>query len=365
MISQVLQLFSWCPVKNVEGELKLDHRGQSAVIALGIYYLEYQLNFPGKPFPHKSKILPYFLDLLKKLPEAQWTDSSQLFQNRCLPTSECFVFCLTTFLCDVAVLDLDARKDILQFQIFYLHDLTQLVLKNNHHEVQTEDKISNGALAKRIIPGLIGHARAMGRFLEDSGPLFLKLFPKPSLPSTTKTCGLTKEKNCSFTNFRSIFPRTVNNGLTLSLSDSFQKPSNYDCATIYFRNFGSNFNVSSESIQFSVAQLEMVLKVAQALLLDKKVLKYFDLLAYEAFALQSIFPYKNFSETLNLVLVAVLKQILSSYSQLPPSFMANIQELVRSLFALGQTELQSRYMDHHKHQLLESKLSNTLTSATR
>ena len=110
-------------MKNVKGELILDHRGQSAVIALGIYYLEYQLNFPKKTLPHKNKILPYFLDLLKILPEAQWADDSQLFQNRRLPTSECFVFSLTTFLCDVAVLDTDAKKDILQFQIFYLHDI--------------------------------------------------------------------------------------------------------------------------------------------------------------------------------------------------------------------------------------------------
>lgn len=354
-------------MKNDKGELKLDHCGQSAVIALGIYYLEYQLNFPGKTLPHKNNILPYFIDLLKKLPEAQWTDSSQLFQNRSLPTSECFVFCLTTFLCDVAVLDPDARKDILHFQIFYLHDITQLVLENSRQEVHVENKISNGVLAKRIIPILFGHTRAVGRFLGETGPLFLKLFPKPSLPSTPKSHGLIKEKNRnrSFTNFRSIFPRSNLNGNTVSLSESFQGPSNKNCPNIYFRNFGSNFDVTSQSIQFSVAQLEMVLKVAQSLLLDKKILKYLDVLAYEAFTIQSSFPYKSFSETLNLVLVTVLKQILSGYSHLPPNFMANIQELVRSLFASGQTELQIRHVDHYKHQLLESKLSNTLTSATR
>ena len=354
----MLNLFSLCPEKNGDGAVNLDHHGQSAVIALGIYYLESRLNFPTKPFPHKEKILPYFFDLMKKLPEAQWSDSSRVFHNRCLPTSECFSFCLTTFLCDVAVLDPDARDDILQFQVSYLNDITQLVLRN-----KTEEKITNIVLAKRIIPLLFGHARAMGRFSEESGPLFLKLFPKPVLPSPAKSYSMVKEKSRSFTNFRSNFPRSISSNGTYFSSETPQDSSNGP--NTYFRSFGSNFEVSSPSIKFSVAQLETVLKVAQSSLLDKKVLKYFDVLSFEAHALQSSFPYKNFSETLNLVFVTVLKQILNGYDHLPMNFMAKIQELVRSLFTSGQTELQSRNMDHHKHNLLESKQSNTLTSAAR
>jgi phosphatidylinositol 4-kinase len=108
--------------------------------------------------------------------------------------------------------------------------------------------------------------------------------------------------------------------------------------------------------------------VAQLSLLEKSVLKYLDGLAGETFSSQtaSKYPYKSFSETLNLVLVTVLKQILSGHGQLPLSFMTDIQELVRSLFTSGQTELQSRHFDQHKHLLMESKTtSSSLTSATR
>lgn len=54
---QVLNLFNLCPdVKN--GYVRLDHRSQSAVVALAIYYLESRLNFPEQPVPHKDRILP-------------------------------------------------------------------------------------------------------------------------------------------------------------------------------------------------------------------------------------------------------------------------------------------------------------------
>lgn len=75
------------------------------------------------------------------------------------------------------------------------------------------------------------------------------------------------------------------------------------------------------------------------------------------------------------MLVAALKQTLAGHDDgelLPVTFMADIQELVRSLFTSGQTELQSRHVDRLQHaQLaLESRSgggggSNKLTGATR
>ena len=355
----MFNLFNLCPVKGSTGEFKLDHRGQSAVIALGIYYLESRLNFPSSPFPHKNKILPYFFDLMRNLPLARWTDSQLLFNNRCLPTSECFSFSLTTLLCDIAVLDQEARDEILDFQVTFLSEISQLIL------IKTQDPesfLSNAIISKRIVPLLFGHARAMGRFSNE--PLFLKLFPKPAPPILVKTES-PSSKNRSFNNFRSIIPQSLSTTVFANI-ESFHSKSKEDDSS-YFRAFGSSFEVCNQSIQFSVAHLEAILKVAQSSLLDKPLLKYLDGLANEMFASQSgKYPYKSFSETLNLVLVTVLKQILSGHGQLPLTFMTDIQELVRSLFSSGQTELQSRHFDQHKHLLMESKAtSNTLTSATR
>jgi phosphatidylinositol 4-kinase len=343
----------------------LDHRGQSAVIALGIYYLESRLNFPNSPFPHKNKILPYFFDLIRNLPLARWTDSQLLFQNRCLPTSECFAFSMTTLLCDVAVLDIEARAEILDFQVTFLIEISQLILSKR----QDSENPPNVVLCKRIVPLLFGHARAMGRF---SAPLFLKLFPKATPPVLVRT-EPSSTKNRSFSNFRSIIPQSLSTTIFANI-DPFHSKANGkeedDSSAVYFRAFGSSFEVPSHghSIQFTVSHLEAILRVAQLSLLEKSVLKYLDGLAGETFSSQtaSKYPYKSFSETLNLVLVTVLKQILSGHGQLPLTFMTDIQELVRSLFTSGQTELQSRHFDQHKHLLMESKTtSSSLTSATR
>lgn len=358
-------MFNLCPVKGENGEFKLDHRGQSAVVALGVYYLESHLNYPDGGFPHKAKIVPYLLDLVGSLPQARWTDSQLLFQNRCLPTSECFSFSLTTLLCDVAIMDHSSRQQILDFQVSFLNNISQLI-QNQRHQV------SNQSFAKRVVPLLFGHARAMGRFSNE--PLFLKLFPKPAPPSLVRT-EPPASKNRSFSNFRSIIPQSLSTTVFANIEPVYSIKSNKSgsgngCVSTYFRSFGSSFDVQYDdaSIQFSVAHLESILRVAQSTLLDKSVLKYLDGLAGEIYAAHSgRFPYKSFSETLNLVLVTALKQILHGHQNLPMAFMTDIQELVKALFTSGQTELQSRHFDQHKHLMLETKntTSNTLTSATR
>ena len=272
---------------------------------------------------------------------------------------------MTTLLCDVAVLDEEARAEILDFQVMFLIEISQLMLSKR----QDAENPSNVVLCKRIVPLLFGHARAMGRF---STPLFLKLFPKPSPPVLVRA-ELSSTKNRSFSNFRSIIPQSLSTTIFANIESFHSKGNSKEedhSSTLYFRAFGSSFEVTTNchSIQFTVSHLEAILRVAQSSLLEKAVLKYLDVLASEMFSSQSVckYPYKSFSETLNLVLVTVLKQILSGHTQLPLSFMTNIQELVRSLFTSGQTELQSRHFDQHKHLLMESKAtSSTLTSATR
>lgn len=379
---KVNTLFMLCP--QASSTLLVNSRSQESCIALGLYFLQSGLQ-------HQDKLLPYFLKILKSLANAQFEEPKGRFNNNDkIPMSEKFSFCLNTLLSDVSAKQPSLREEIISAQIELMTNLTNTI--SVCYENRNYDTVSKLHLCKSTIPVLIGLARSMGRFATIDPPLLCRLFPQPSSPVKTKEPEpnfeySTLEKKRRFNQFRPIIPRslsqnlsdhkmvngldTVDCGINTLKRGSLHSYSSvpYDPTTYFFHKIGSSFNQfpymrfseSPEkrvSVQFYVTYLQSILSLAKKLL-TKDLLAFLDEEAEDIYASGQIrvFPYKSFSETLNLVMVTLLRELLQHQKDLPGPFTKDVQEFVKCLFLSGQTELQSRHHDASEREERENNYS--------
>lgn len=294
------RLFKLCPQESAQGIFRIDQRGQDAVIALGIYFLESGLQ-------HRDRILPYLLRLLRGLPKIVCLDEIRVTPDERIPVTERFSFCLNTLLSDVAARCDPVCEEIISNQVELLAALTNLIrgCKEQNGSRGMQAKVS---LCKCLVPILIGLARAMGRFACVDPPLLCRIFPPRGLP--TKISGNESPPNTrhlSFTNFRPIIPRSLSGNLNshlsidnaqvaLSIPDDYQagkRPSlqtytsvPYDPSTYFFTRYGSSFNQFPQmrcnespekrtGLLFGIVHLQSVLALAKKLL-TKDTLDFLD-----------------------------------------------------------------------------------------
>lgn len=254
-----------------------------------------------------------------------------------IPASERFSFCLNTLLSDIAVSCPDVRDTIIQNQVDTLNTLTNLIKSS-----RGSNTLPPINLCKATVPILLGLGRAMGRYTHTSPPLLCRIFPPKTMPSATNTPPTTTNqplhRQQSLSQFRSIIPRSLSGGLscealdesTSDENDSTNQPSKlqsyysvpYDPTTYFFSKYGSSFNQFQNmrsyetpekklKIQFKIQYLQSIFAIAKRLL-TKETLEHLDEQANDIYSLHQIksYGYKSFSETINLVLVTLLREVL-------------------------------------------------------
>ncbi|CAK1541773.1 unnamed protein product [Leptosia nina] len=371
---KVNTLFMLCP--QVSSPFIVTPRSQEASIALGLYFLQSGLQ-------HQEKLLPYFLKVLKCLTNAQFQEPMcRTKAGDRIPMSEKFSFCLNTLLSDVASKNSSLREDIITAQIELMSNLTKIII-TCFESKDYANTVSKLQLCKSAVPVLIGLARSMGRYPTVEPSLLCRLFPQPSSPMRSKEPEpnfeyATLDKKRRFNQFRPIIPRSLSGNLNPNTEIAIENGSDtvdsgrgtlkrsslqsyhsvpYDPTTYFFHKFGSSFNQfphmrfpeSPEKrigVPFYVTYLQSILSLAKKLL-TRDLLAFLDEEAEDIHASGQIqvFPYKSFSETLNLVMVTLLRDILQHQKDLPGPFTKDVQEFVKCLFLSGQTELQSRHHD--------------------
>lgn len=120
-----------------------------------------------------------------------------------------------------------------------------------------------------------------------------------------------------------------------------QNSGNYDPKTYFFSKFGSSFNQfphlkindpndKKPNIIFPHSHLHTILTLSKQLL-TKNMLQLLDEQSLEIYTTGKIliFPYKTFSETMNLVMVTLMRELLQPQKDLSVMFTKDVQEFVK------------------------------------
>lgn len=266
----------------------------------------------------------------------------------------------------------------------------------------TDKNIFTPTLCKDTVPILLGLSRAIGRYAIKEPPLLCRMYPvpeKPVMKTTSLEQAMLNDSQKFAPNFRSIIPRSMSGSLNIELIEAkkgsltpsasprkyeltipkklfsyYSVP--YDPTRYFFTKFGSSFNQfpnmrsfevegDSESqskrdkIQFPINHLQQIFAFSKKLL-SKEVLEYLDEKAEDIFALlqNKTFAYKSFSETINLVVVTLLRELLQNQTELSTPFTKDIQEFVKQLFLNGQTEINNKQHEDQKKTEIDIKVVN-------
>uniref|UniRef100_A0A669CYQ0 1-phosphatidylinositol 4-kinase n=1 Tax=Oreochromis niloticus TaxID=8128 RepID=A0A669CYQ0_ORENI len=373
-IDKVQKLQCMCPV-DFRGTFQLDERRRDAVIALGIFLVESNLQ-------HKDAIVPYLLGLLKGLPKVQWIEESSERKGRdTLPVAENFSFCLVTLLSDVAQCDETLRGQILDAVMDIMQVLQDICKNPEAHDKEY--------LCRYTVPTLLGVARAFGRYSNTDESLLSKLFPRPVAPLLSTNDDSDTVRRRSFNDFRSILPSSL---LTVCQGDSLKRKGSSvssvsqqasperagltpnspadpsaqyfegsylpDGSAVdpdyYFSTISSSFSVSPLFTGSSTGEFHVPLDMLRQLLHMVSSNHTQSLVLYMHVNPGLHLYYKTFSDPLYVAIFKMLRDTLYNMKELQTDYVKEVHDFVLEQFSSSQSELQ-RIL--HDVEYLQSELS--------
>ena len=133
----------------------------------------------------------------------------------------------------------------------------------------------------------------------------------------------------------------------------------YDLTTIFFHKIGSCFNQlqspitavhcsssgldRSECPAFREAAVRKIFQMVQTKFLSRDLLEFLDSLTNDIYVTKSVkvFPYKSISETLTLVLISLLRELVHSHTELAAILVNDIQGYIKQVFQAGSEKILS------------------------
>ncbi|KAK3731385.1 hypothetical protein QZH41_020342 [Actinostola sp. cb2023] len=305
---QVKKMSRLCPgrPKTPTDFYTLDQRSQEAILALGVYELQSNLQY-------KSKIMPYLINVLQNLPSAKWIEPQMFGISAKSPISGEFTMCFVSLMSNLARKDNCLAVDINKAMM----DVFDIVVKRCLGYKELRDVDSKANFCHYTIPILLGMAQALGvsRVYSGQDPLILKLF------STTDS---TTTKGCLNQIFRQTSWAPQNN-----------------CTSAYQTNRGLCFN--DEEIDILVEKV-----------LDPHIVSGIDATLLECIqsgSLPDSFTYKTYNEVIILSMVSLLRDIYKTTPDMSPKLSRKAQEIGKNIFLAEKADILKRSSDVGHHTL--------------
>ncbi|ELK15571.1 Phosphatidylinositol 4-kinase alpha [Pteropus alecto] len=355
-LEKVQKLLCMCPV-DFHGIFQLDERRRDAVIALGIFLIESDLQ-------HKDSVVPYLLRLLKGLPKVYWVEESTARKGRgALPVAESFSFCLVTLLSDVAYRDPSLRDEYMEEGVattaggYKASRRTTLALDQPREGGFRFLEATQKSLSSRNFPKVPPHSLRVPEELEGVRRRSFNDF-RSILPSNLLTVcqeGTLKRKTSSVSSISQVSPER---GMPAPSSPGGSAFHYFEVSYLpdgsalepdyYFSTISSSFSVSPLFNGITFKEFSIPLEMLRELLnLVKKIVEEPVLKSLDAVAASVIeanpnadLYYTTFSDPLYVAMFKMLRDTLYYMKDLPTTFVKEIHDFVLEQFNTSQGELQ-------------------------